>query len=91
MYAIYNIYSTYTTYTTYTMHITYTTCTSPTQVIRWFSGVDNVHASESAALLDSLMAGLSNPSDSTLRNQVGYVTISLQVYVRLLGVYGAFE
>ena len=50
-----------------------------------------MHASESAALLDSLMAGLSNPSDSTLRNQVGYVTISLQVYVRLLGVYGAFE
>ena len=31
-----------------------------------------MHASESAALLDSLMVGLSNPSDSTLRNQVGY-------------------
>jgi hypothetical protein len=87
----YTISTAYTTYTANTMHITYTTYTSPTQVIRWFSGVDNVHASESAALLDSLMAGLSNPSDSTLRNQVGYMTISLQVYVRLLEVYGAFE
>ena len=40
-----------------------------------------MHASESAALLDSLMAGLSNSSDSTLRNQVGYLTISLQMVV----------
>ena len=40
------------------------------QVVRWFAGRDNVHESESAVLLDTLIDGLSDTSDAKLRNQV---------------------
>ena len=58
------------------------------QVVRWFAGRDNVHESESAVLLDSLIDGLSDPSDAKLRNQVSshILRITMCYFIVFLGL-----
>jgi hypothetical protein len=56
------------------------------QIVRWFAGTSNVQEAESSALLDCLVVGLCNPSDTRLRNQVRCVVVLHRAVLYFLSV-----
>jgi hypothetical protein len=56
------------------------------QIVRWFAGNSNVQEAESSALLDCLVVGLCNPSDTRLRNQVRCSVVLYGIILYVLSV-----